>query len=231
MTVTEPRHTDAWSAASHEQHRPHRSHEPEPDHCAQCHAPLAQDQEWCLECGSARTLIYAAPDWRVPVVVALVVIVIMIAGFAFAITRLSDNSASAAQTANVALGNASQSGSSPAGASSGSGAQAASVNADGASAKPGTIAAWPVGLSGWTVVVDRYTAKTDAYSRARVIAPTGTPVGVFNSDEHPAMKPGFWIVFSGRFPNRYEAQLSAAHLVAEGYTTAIARQVAKPGGL
>jgi hypothetical protein len=239
MTVTEPRYTtsreaDARRASSRDDQ--HRVPADDAGHCAQCHAPLAEDQEWCLECGSSRTLIYAAPDWRVPVVIALVVILLAIGGFAFAITRLSDNSASAAQGASAAVGSAASLGPAAAGAGAASAAadsasQAATVSADGATTRPGAIASWPVGLSGWTVVLDKYTSKTDAFARAHVIAPRGTPVGVFDSNDHPALKPGFWVVFSGRFPNRYEAAQSAAHLIAEGYTTAVARQVAKPGGL
>ena len=49
--------------------------------CEQCGAELADDQEWCLECGGARTLIHRGPDWRVPLVVIATVIVLAIGGF------------------------------------------------------------------------------------------------------------------------------------------------------
>jgi hypothetical protein len=224
MTVTESRRTEAADAAGRE-----RPNEP----CAQCRSPLAEDQEWCLECGSSRTLIYASPDWRVPVAVVVVVILIAIGGFAVAVSRLSGNSASPVTGASASTGNVSplqSAAASAASATASSASQAAATNAAGA-AKVSSIAAWPVGLSGWTVVLSKYTSKTDAEARAQLIAPTGTPVGVFNSNLHPLMKPGFWVVFSNRFPNRYDARVSAAHLIAEGYTTAVARQVARPGGL
>jgi hypothetical protein len=229
MTVTESRRTEAWSAEGRERQRG-RPSEP----CAQCRAPLAEDQEWCLECGSSRTLIYASPDWRVPVAVVVVVILIAVAGFAFAVTRLSDNSAAPVTGASASVGNVSRlqtAAASAASATASSASQAAASNAAGADAKVGSIADWPVGLSGWTVVLSKYSTKTEAEARAQAIAPTGTPVGVFNSNLHPLMKPGFWVVFSNRFPNRYDARVSAAHLIAEGYTTAVARQVARPGGL
>jgi hypothetical protein len=35
---------------------------------------LADDQEWCLECGVARTEIDAPPDWRIGVAIVLAVI-------------------------------------------------------------------------------------------------------------------------------------------------------------
>lgn len=49
--------------------------------CAACGAPLERDQEWCVECGTARTALRPPPDWRVPVaVIAVVVAVVLVAG-------------------------------------------------------------------------------------------------------------------------------------------------------
>ncbi|MHB8694829.1 MAG: SPOR domain-containing protein [Solirubrobacteraceae bacterium] len=191
----------------------------EPDHCAQCGAPLAADQEWCVECGSSRTLIYTAPDWRVPVAVVLAVIALAIAGFAFALARLTDNSAPAVTGGAVAAAGATHAARQP-----------------GVTAPPTTtgsrIGDWPVGLSGWTVVLAKFKSEAAAYARAQVIAAAGTTaVGVFDSTDHPSMRPGHWIVFSGRFPSQADAQAAVAPLIAGGYTGAVARQVAPPGGL
>jgi hypothetical protein len=54
------------------------------ERCPSCGAWLAEDQQWCLECGAARTVIPPPPDWRiglaiVAAVIALVVIVAVIA--------------------------------------------------------------------------------------------------------------------------------------------------------
>ena len=51
--------------------------------CPACGKPVAEDQEWCLECGAARTIIRRAPDPRVGLaivvaVVALVTVVLVI---------------------------------------------------------------------------------------------------------------------------------------------------------
>jgi hypothetical protein len=190
----------------------------EPDRCAQCGAPLADDQEWCLECGSSRTLIYTAPDWRLPVAIVLAVIALAIAGFAFALARLTDNSAPAVTGGAVAAASATP-----------------TAHRSGVTTAPTTtgsrIGGWPVGLSGWTVVLAKFKSEASAYARAQVIAAAGTPVGVFDSTDHPSMRPGKWIVFSGRFPSRADAQAAATPLIAGGYTRAVARQVAPPGGL
>jgi len=58
-------------------------------HCLRCGAELADDQEWCVECGAARTLIHRPPDWRVPVVVVGAVIVLVLAAFLIAVISLS----------------------------------------------------------------------------------------------------------------------------------------------
>jgi len=56
-------------------------------------------------------------------------------------------------------------------------------------------------------------------------------VGVLNSNQHPELKRGYWVVFSGRYPHRTEAAAAAARLRKSGRSGASVRQVARPGGL
>lgn len=230
---------------------PHDLGDAESDRCAQCNAPLSEDQEWCLECGASRTLIYTPPDWRMPVAVVLLVAALAVAGFAFAVTRLSDRAGrTAAAHVSAALPPA------PAvhrprhrttAAATPTTSTGASTTANGTTTPttgattPTTvtttsvaghaIATWPVGLSGWTVILGKYATEAQAYARARQIAPTGLPVGVIDSNQHPALQPGVWIVFSSRYPDHASARAAVFRLIAGGYTTARARQVAPPGGL
>jgi hypothetical protein len=44
------------------------------ERCASCGSWLAEDQEWCVECGAARTAIPRPPDWRIGVAIVLGVI-------------------------------------------------------------------------------------------------------------------------------------------------------------
>lgn len=44
------------------------------EHCPACGAAIAADQEWCVECGVARTAIQAPPDWRLGVAIVLAVV-------------------------------------------------------------------------------------------------------------------------------------------------------------
>lgn len=60
------------------------------ERCQACGAPVLADQEWCLECGAARTLLRSPPDWRIPAfligaIVALTVVAVLIALVAVAI--------------------------------------------------------------------------------------------------------------------------------------------------
>ncbi len=48
---------------------------------------MVAEQEWCLECGAARTLLRPPPDWRVAV--ALLVGLVMLAALALVVTVLS----------------------------------------------------------------------------------------------------------------------------------------------
>jgi predicted nucleic acid-binding Zn ribbon protein len=58
-----------------------RSRTPAGPPCAACGAQLESDQEWCVECGAARTLLHRSPDWRAAVaIVAVVVGILAIAG-------------------------------------------------------------------------------------------------------------------------------------------------------
>ena len=115
-------------------------------------------------------------------------------------------------------------------------ADSATVPTPAPSATTGTVATptfrgWPVGLSGWTVVLASSRTQTGAEAAAAQLAGAGVSVGVLDSGQHPSMTPGFWFVFSGRYPNGPLARAAAAALRAEGQPSARARRVAKPGGL
>jgi hypothetical protein len=48
------------------------------ERCAACGAAMAGDQEWCLECGVARTVIQSPPDWRLGVAIVLAVVAVVV---------------------------------------------------------------------------------------------------------------------------------------------------------
>ena len=59
------------------------------ERCGACGATVAEDQEWCLECGAARTQLRRPPDWRIPVTIVAVVILLVVLGLLIALVSLS----------------------------------------------------------------------------------------------------------------------------------------------
>ena len=211
--------------------------------CMQCGGALADDQEWCLRCGAARTLIHRTPDWRVPVAVVGIVVVLVLAGVLIALINLSGAgagntpSASAPASAGASPSGVTGAGVTGAGATA-SGATGASPTAPAGAPPPPSsksaslspIASWAVGLPGWTAVLASSRSRASAHATARRIAGAGIPVGVLNSTEHPALAPRYWVVFSGRYATDAAARSHAIALVAEGYPSAHARLIGRPGG-
>jgi hypothetical protein len=195
--------------------------------CLQCGSELAEDQEWCLECGAARTLIHRPPDWRIPAAIVATVVLLVLAGFAIALVDLS----SSANDSSRALSAAARPAASPAPTPAASPA-AVPVNPTApAVVGPKPLGGWPVGLSGWTVILFKDHDKAKAAARARQIAATGLGVGLLDSNQHPSLIPGYWVVFSGRYPDKAHATAATVRLKAHGNARARARQVARPGGL
>jgi hypothetical protein len=59
------------------------------ERCQACGSALPGDQEWCLECGAARTMLKRPPDWRIPVVVIGVVTALVVVALLIALVSLS----------------------------------------------------------------------------------------------------------------------------------------------
>jgi hypothetical protein len=65
--------------------------------CPLCGAPLHPEQDWCLRCGAAaRTRLAASPNWRAPLLLALVVAVLSLGVLAAALVKLAGGSGSSA---------------------------------------------------------------------------------------------------------------------------------------
>ncbi|HEV3055508.1 MAG TPA: SPOR domain-containing protein [Solirubrobacteraceae bacterium] len=188
--------------------------------CAQCGAELANDQEWCLECGGARTLIQRGPDWRLPLAVIAAVIALAIGGFVVAVISISNDSGNPAAAVTAIHSRAAASNST----------NAATATATTPAGSPANIGAWPVGLPGWTVVLAAEHTRASAYRVAERVAGQGIDVGVLDSSQHPSLAPGFWVVFSGRYPTQAAAQTASAQLVSLGQSYAHPRLVGRQGG-
>ncbi len=188
-------------------------------HCENCDSPLRDDQEWCLECGAARTLIHRPPDWRIAAAIVGTVVVLVIAGFAIALINLSANSNRTAATV----------------ATSATTTSTTAATTTAASARPTHAAAsafpdWPVGLPGWTVVLFTGTGRPTAVIAARQMTKAGLHVGILSTSQHPStnMRPGHFAVYTGRYPTAAAAQTRTSALDHRGFRARV-RLVGRPG--
>jgi hypothetical protein len=224
---------------------------PEEPLCPRCGAPHTTDQEYCLECGyrlrpaaGALGRLSAAWQqrfgwypgdwiWRV-----LLGFVIAVAGAAAAIV-LADAGAgnntlvateggqphaptTAPETATVALPTV------PTGTPT---APTAPPPATTTAPPPGALTAWPAGESGHTVVlqsIPKSGGRSIAIVRARAAARAGLPeVGVLDSSRYASLHPGYYVVFSGIYASRAEAERGRAAASAKGFAAAYARQITR----
>ncbi|MGA0069155.1 MAG: SPOR domain-containing protein [Miltoncostaeaceae bacterium] len=83
---------------------------------------------------------------------------------------------------------------------------------------------WPAGTSGWTAIVSSVRNESDARASASRLQSQGQPGGVLFSSDHPPLRPGYWVVFSGTYDSRSEALAQARALLAR-WPGAYPRQV------
>ena len=77
---------------------------PVPLRCPRCGSSVAPEQDWCLECGApARTRLAPTPNWRAPIAVLCVIVLLAGVALAVAFTSLTndDGTVSASTTAPV----------------------------------------------------------------------------------------------------------------------------------
>jgi septal ring-binding cell division protein DamX len=237
--------------------------------CTQCGAPLADDQEWCLECGGARTLIHRPPDWRVAIAIIGVIAAVALAAFVVALVNLSSDAnqraalAAASTPAPVITpttppATTTPSATTPTTASTPTTGTTATTATTGTTATTATtsttattattpttpiastattvttpsgvrLEAWPAGLSGWTVVLSSSRSQAAALTTAEQLVSSGIQVGVLDSSQHPRLAPGFWLVFTGRYPTKAQADLVVSALLGLGHPGAVPRLVGRPG--
>jgi cell division septation protein DedD len=198
--------------------------------CPHCGAGLGAEQDWCLECGAAvKIRIRAAPDWRVPVAIVAGVVTVVAAGLVLALVALS-NSANPSISSTPAVGSSRPAATTPAAAATtrttATTTRTTAASTTATTAPPTTtIASWPPGVTGFTVVLGVIPAKSGATASATKLAAAGIPVGVLDSSDYSSMHPGDWIVFSGTYTTRAQADTAASQLKAKGQAGAYAFSV------
>ena len=96
---------------------------------------------------------------------------------------------------------------------------------------PGSLTAWPAGRSGFTVVLESLPLSSGrglAFARAHAAARAGLPqVGVLVSDRYSSLHPGYYVVFSGIYPSRGQADAARAAAAAKGFELAYSREITR----
>jgi hypothetical protein len=74
------------------------------EHCPICGAPLREDQDWCLRCGTAaRTRLAPVPRWRPLLAAVIVVTLLSLAGLTAALVKLAGGSGSSGSAKGAAI--------------------------------------------------------------------------------------------------------------------------------
>ena len=97
------------------------------------------------------------------------------------------------------------------------------------SSAPGLLTSWPASQNGFTVVLESIptsAGRSFALARARAASRSGLPkVGVLDSGRYSSLHPGYFVVFSGIYGTRSEADQARVTASAKGYPAAYAREI------
>jgi septal ring-binding cell division protein DamX len=167
--------------------------------CPRCGAGLTPQQEWCLSCGADVGTRVAAPrGWKLPLaavglllalaVIALILALVELAGPAEQVTEAPPTPTAAPPVAQPS----------------------AEPTASPTPAPAAHIAKWPASVTAWTLVLNSSGTREDAQRLANEIAAKGVPVGILDSDDFESLGPDSFVVFSGRYKTRAEAEAALA---------------------
>jgi hypothetical protein len=185
--------------------------------CPRCGARLSAEQEWCLDCGAAVSTRIAEPrGWRASVAVVGVLLALALIAVILAIVELAgpaEGVQEVAQTPTPAPTTAPPA-ATPAPSAQGTATPAPSASPEGGTAAPATdLAEWPEGRTAWTVVLNSSGTRDDAERIGTELAGKGVPnVGVLDSDDFESLGPDSFVVFSGTYGSRTEAEEALAQV-------------------
>jgi hypothetical protein len=95
----------------------------------------------------------------------------------------------------------------------------------------GSLVVWPAASNGFTVVLESIPASAGrgfALARARSASRSGLPsVGILDSGRFSSLHPGYFVVFSGVYDTRSEADRARVTASAKGYPNAYAREITR----
>ena len=101
----------------------------------------------------------------------------------------------------------------------------------GAGVRPNGRTAWPTGVSGWTIVLVSY-PKVNGRSTALSAATRGAKanlrqVGIIDSGGFASLQPGYFVVFSGIYGSKLNADAAVSTARQAGFGGAYSRQITR----
>lgn len=226
---------------------------PDPNLCPRCGAPRDEFQEYCLECGirlppppgvtSVRSTIWSreSPLWLWAALAALL-LVALIAGAIVAIAATDEKTGrrssipvvSTNPTTTDTVGVITQPPTftiNPGTTTTAPTTTTLPTTTQATTTTPttGTLTNWPAGKDGYTIVlrsVPKSQGRQVAEDEARRAINQGlSQVGVLDSSDYSSMRSGYWVVFSGVYDRKAQAQ-SGLSTARSRYPLAYVRQVA-----
>jgi hypothetical protein len=213
--------------------------------CPQCHAPVAPGQDFCLECGNRLGSGFRrAPSWRLPLIGAVLLVLVLGAGAGFAVGALVDDEEvekkdvaraqpapatpppPPAQTTPAPT-------TPPAQTTPGQPPPASTTPEPGANeptpAPSGgdDIAEWPQGKTAYTVVLQSSDERRPAEEKAREAIRAGVPAGLLFSSDYASLNPGYWVVFAGQYKDFEQAQRAGRRFADQGFGGGYPRLIRK----
>jgi len=216
--------------------------------CPRCGTRRAVDQRYCLECGMSLPVVtgrlpsmrrrwitrlgWYPGDW---VWLSLPTLAVAAAGAAIAIVVTDHRHANGASFANVAaavtLGEPAanpQISSSP--VSTVDTSKLPTAPEPGGKVQNGKTP-WPANENGWTIVLVSYPqtfGQAQAAATAGKAASSGLgQVGVLDSNLYASLQPGYFVVFTGIYPSKGDADAAVATAKQAGFPGAYSREIAR----
>ena len=207
--------------------------------CDRCGSLAAPGQEYCLECGARLPLGPAPPGiargsapWLWPVLVAGVVAILATAAVvAYQLAQRETPRPLLVATTDVGtLTPTEEAPDEPVATTAPAPPPPPPAAQTGpAQAPPNRLIAWPAGKNGFTIVVaslPEEAGRAAATAKAREAMGVGVrQVGILRSARFPSLHPGYFVVFTGVYDSRGEAEAALAGVKRAGYPAAYARPV------
>ena len=214
--------------------------------CPRCGARVEPEQEYCLECGLRqpggglaanvgtawqRRVRTRLPGWLLPILAALLVAAVM-TGVAILISQGDDDGSEVIEATGPSSISTPTTETVPTEPTTTAETETETETSPTETEPPPEpqLVDWPPSQNGYTIVIASLPAsggRAQAIRKAREVLGTDLPeVGVIDSGEFSSLHPGYYVVFSGIYPDQ-RAALGGIGAVQDLYPAAYMRQISR----